>query len=140
MTADPRKADKLLALTERLIEALHDDIAALERGRPREMRSHTPEVQQLLAMYAREAQALGAAALPTLPKVTLDKLTEATSRFRETLAVHNRVLMRVKTCTEGMIRAIAEDVAKKRAQQRPYVPPVNAKPKTPGAIVYNSVV
>jgi hypothetical protein len=140
MTTDPRKIEKLLALTERLIEALHDDIAALERGRPREMRSHTPEVQQLLALYTREANALGAAAIKTLPKNALDKLTDVTSTFREALALHNRVLTRVKSCTEGMIKAIAEDVARKRAQQRPYTPPVNVKPRTPGAIVYNNVV
>jgi len=140
MTTDPRKVEKLLALTERLIEALHDDIAALERGRPREMRSHTAEVQQLLALYTREANALGMAAIKTLPKAAHDRLTEATARFRETLAVHNRVLTRVKACTEGMIKAIAEDVAKKRAQQRPYTPPVNVPPPTPGAIVYNNVV
>ena len=140
MTTDPRKVEKLVILTERLIEALRDDIAALERGRPREMRSHTAEVQQLLALYTREANALGTSAIKTLPKAAHARLTEATSRFRETLAIHNRVLMRVKTCTEAMIKAIAEDVAKKRAQQRPYTPPANVQPRTPGAIVYNNVV
>jgi len=44
---DPRKIERLLVLTERLMKALNEDIAALERGRPREMRSHKPEVQQL---------------------------------------------------------------------------------------------
>jgi len=140
MTTDPRKIDKLLALTARLTEALNDDIAALERGRPREMRSHKPEVQQLLALYSREVQGLSAAAAKGLPKEAQDRLRDATGKFRETLALHNRVLMRVKTCTEGMIRAIADDVAKKRAQQRPYAPTVSGPPRTPGAIVYNNVV
>jgi len=137
---DPRKIEKLLALTARLTEALNDDIAALERGRPREMRSHKPEVQQLLALYSREVQGLSAAMAKALPKEAQDRLRDATGKFRETLALHNRVLTRVKNCTEGMVRAIADDVAKKRAQQRPYSPPVNSPPRTPGAIVYNNVV
>ena len=140
MATDPRKIEKLLVLTERLTEALNDDIAALERGRPREMRSHKPEVQQLLALYSREVQGLNAAAAKGLPREAQDRLMEATAKFRETLALHNRILTRVKTCTEGMIKAIADDVAKKRSAQRPYTPPVNVKPRTPGAIVYNSVV
>ena len=137
---DPRKIEKLLALTARLTEALNDDIAALERGRPREMRSPKPEVQQLLALYGREVQGLSAAAAKALPKEAQNRLREATAKFRETLALHNRILTRVKTCTEGMIRAIADDVAKKRAEKLPYSPPVNTPPRTPGAIVYNNVV
>lgn len=140
MPTDPRKIEKLLALTERLTEALNDDIAALERGRPREMRSHKPEVQQLLALYSREVQSLNAAVAKGLPRDAQDRLMDVTAKFRETLALHNRILTRVKTCTEGMIKAIADDVAKKRAAQRPYTPPVSVKPRTPGAIVYNSVV
>ena len=137
---DPRKIEKLLALTARLTEALNDDITALERGRPREMRSPKPEVQQLLALYGREVQGLSAAAAKGLPKEAQARLRDATAKFRETLALHNRILTRVKNCTEGMIHAIAEDVAKKRAEKLPYSPPVNTKPRTPGAIVYNSVV
>jgi hypothetical protein len=140
MTTDPRKIERLLALTARLTEALNEDIAALERGRPREMRSHKPEVQQLLALYSREVQSLNLAVAKNLPQEAQDRLRDATGRFRETLAMHNRVLTRVKTCTEGMIRAIAEDVAKKRALQVPYAAPVNVKPRVTPAIVYNNVV
>jgi len=137
---DPRKIERLLVLTERLMKALNEDIAALERGRPREMRSHKPEVQQLTALYTREAQALSNAAMKALPKEAHDRLVEATARFREVLALHNRVLTRVRNCTEGMIHAIAEDVAKKRHALKPYAPPTNTKPRAPGAIVYNNVV
>ena len=140
MATDPRRIDKLLVLTARLTEALNDDIKALERGRPREMRSHKAEVAQLLALYSREVQSLSHAQAKNLPREAQDRLREVTGKFRETLALHNRVLMRVKTCTEGMIRAIAEDVAKKRALQVPYAAPVNVKPRVTPAIVYNNVV
>jgi hypothetical protein len=140
MTGDARKIERLMALTARLTEALQTDIAALERGRPREMRSPTLEVQQLTALYSREAASITPAAIKTLPKEAQDKLTEATRRFREVLALHGRKLMRVRTLTEGMIRAIADDVAKRKAQQRPYAPMQTAKPSSPGAIIYNNVV
>ena len=140
MSQDPRKIERLLALTERLKQALEADIAALERGRPREMRSPSAEVQQLTALYTREAAAFSPSIVQALPKDLREKLTGATSRFRDVLTQHGRVLTRVRTCTEGMIRAIADDVAKKRNAQRPYTPVQAAKPRSPGALLYNSVV
>ncbi len=40
-----------------------------------------------------------------------------------------------------MIRAIAEEVERRRAPLRPYASPMRAQPpRTPGAMLYNSVV
>jgi len=139
MTGDPRKIERLMALTERLTEALQADIEALERGRPREMRTPKPDVQQLTAFYRREAESFNAAAVGALPKDARDKLTDATVRFREVVALHARIVTRVKNATEGMIKAIADDVAKRKSAQRPYSPqrPV---PRSADALIYNSVV
>ncbi len=139
MSVDTRKIERLVALTLRLTEALQADIAALERGRPREMRSHQADVQQLTALYTREAQAFSVDAVKSLPREARDQLTQATTRFREVLALHVRILNRVRGATEGMIRAIAEDVAKRRAAQRPYTPKPAAS-RSPGALIHNSVV
>jgi hypothetical protein len=140
MKSDPRKIDRLMALTERLTQALEDDIAALERGRPREMRTPKADVQQLTVLYRNEAAHFTPAAVKDLPKDTRDRLEKATAHFKDVLAVHRRLVTRVKDCTDGMIRAIADDVARKRNAQRPYVPQNVAKPKTPGALIYNRVV
>jgi hypothetical protein len=140
MNGDPRKIERLLALTERLTEALQADIAALERGRPREMRSPKPDVQQLTALYSGEAANVTLAAVNTLPKEARDRLTTATVRFREILTLHGRILTRVKSATEGMIRAIAEEVSRKKSAQRPYSPTPAAKPRSPGAMLFNNVV
>jgi hypothetical protein len=139
VTTDPHKVERLMALTERLTEALSDDIAALERGRPREMRTPQPEVQQLTALYRNEAAYFTLAVVNSMPKDVRDRLSGTTARFKDVLAQHCRVLSRVKTCSEGMIRAIADDVAKSREAQRPYSP-VKSMPKGIGAIVYNKVV
>jgi len=141
MSGDARKIERLMALTERLTEALRADIAALERGRPREMRSPEAEVQQLTLLYSREAASFNPAAVQMLPKEARETLTAATTRFRELLAEHSRILARVKNATEGMIHAIAEDVARKKNSQRPYAPQQAAQRyRSPGAMLYNSVV
>ncbi|MGB8365377.1 MAG: hypothetical protein ACLQUZ_16455 [Rhizomicrobium sp.] len=139
MSVDARKIERLVALTVRLTEALQADIAALERGRPREMHSHRPDVQQMTALYSREAQGFGVDVVKSLPPESREKLTRATARFREVLALHARILTRVRNATEGMIRAIAEDVAKRRNAQRPYAPQPAAT-RSPGALIYNNVV
>ncbi len=134
------QVDRLLVLTERLTEALLADIAALERHRPREMRSPGSEVQQMTALYTREAGGLSPSIVQALPNDAREKLTAATARFREVLAQHGRILLRVRNATEGMVKAIAEDVAKRKSAQRPYAPAAPAKPGSPGAMIYNNVV
>jgi hypothetical protein len=137
---DPRKLERLMALTERLTEALLADIAALEKGRPREMRSPQQDVQQLTALYTREAASLAPSALQSLPKDARERLISATSDFRDVLARHGRVLMRVRSATEGMIRAIADDVAKRKHARRPYAPTMTAASGPTGAMIFNNVV
>jgi hypothetical protein len=139
MNVDPRKIERLVVLTERLTEVLQADIAALERGRPREMRSHQADVQQMTALYSREARAFTIEIVKSLPRDARDRLTAVTARFREVLALHVRILNRVRGATEGMIRAIAEDVARRCNAQRPYSPKPRAA-RSPGALIYNNVV
>ncbi len=61
MSAETPKIERLIAMAERLIEALEADMAALERGKPQEMRTIDPEIQKLSAIYGREAAALNGA-------------------------------------------------------------------------------
>ena len=138
MSTNNAKADRLITITERLTQALQADIAALERGRPREMRSIEPQMQQLAALFARETAAFNHAAMKALPRERHTKLTAAARQFKETLALQIRMVTRVRTISEGMIHAIAEDVARKRNAAKPYAP-VMGKPRSPGALVYNGL-
>jgi hypothetical protein len=130
--------ERVVALTERLTETIRADIAALERGRPSEMGVISPEMQQLAALYAREAGLLRA----QLGKGTSDplqkKLVAATAGFRDALAVHGRVVGHLRRATEGVIRAVAEEVERKRNQSRPYASNL-AAPRRSGAMLYNGV-
>ena len=52
------KMERLRAMTGRLITALTMDVAALEQGRPRELKLIEPEFQRLSAQYEKEAAGL----------------------------------------------------------------------------------
>ncbi|HEY1837280.1 MAG: hypothetical protein WBQ17_04845 [Rhizomicrobium sp.] len=130
------KAGRLIAMAERLTDALKADIAALERGRPREMRSIETDMLQLAALFGRESAAFTVAMSKTIPAATRGTLIEVTKHFKDALAAQTRLVMRTKTISEGMIHAIAEDVARKRSAAKPYAPTIG-RPRSPGAMVYN---
>jgi hypothetical protein len=134
------KIERVIAMAERLIEALKADISALERGTPREMRSTDPEIQQLSAIYGREAAALNANAVKAAPAPLRSKLADVTKRFHEILALHARMIARVKNASEGMIRAIAEEVDRRRIAARPYAAKPSYAPRPAAAMIYNNVV
>lgn len=130
------RAERVLALTKRLADALQGDLEALERGRPAEMRSILPEIQQSLSQYAREAAAVKAQ-VKMLPPGTRAKLSDATKKLHEALARHERRLTCLRNASEGMIRAIVDDVERKRRVTRTYGP--RAGVRAPGAMLYNGV-
>lgn len=130
------RAERVLALTQRLTEALLGDLAALDRGRPGEMRSILPETQKLLSQYAREAAAVKKNA-KVLSADTRSKLSAATSKLHEALARHERRLTCLRNASEGMIRAIVEDVERRKRVTRPYGPRPGLR--TPTAMLYNGL-
>jgi hypothetical protein len=134
------RMERLIALTERLNDALTADIAALESGRPKDMRSIAPDVQQMTALYGREAAGLDPASARTAQPALRDKLFQATKRFHQILARHTRLLTRMRNASEGLIHAIANDVEKKRNAARPYARMAPPMARSTGAMIYNSVV
>ncbi len=143
MSNDPR-IDTVVKMAERLIEALTQDIAMLEAGRPREMTSLDPRIQQLCAQYAHEAARLNRHELLAAPAEQRARLTSTTKRFQEVLGLHTRILTRIRTASEGMIKAVAEEVEKRRSRARPYSPARGARPNAPrpasSSLLYNAVV
>jgi len=136
---DP-KIERIIKLAERLIEALEADIAALERGKPAEMRSADPEIQKLSAIYSREAAGITPSVAKEASAPLRGTLATVTKRFAETLTRHMRIVTRVKNASEGMVRAIAEEVDRMNAPKRTYAAGPEAKPRQPGAMIFNSVV
>lgn len=139
MSANPQ-ATRVLSLTVRLIDALENDIVALKAGKAREMRLPDPEIQQLCLIYGREAAALTPGVIKSLPTEMRAKLKTATQAFHDALGRHDIMLTRVRNASEGMIRAIADEVTRAQNAARPYGARPNTAPPKPSAMLHNSVI
>ena len=138
MTDEPR-IERIIAMAERLIAALEADIAALKAGTPSAMRSTDPDIQRLSALYGREVQTLDPGIARSARADLRAKFIAVTAKIREVLALHARMLTRVRNASEGMIRAIAEEVDRMKAPMRTYGPAAS-QARGGSAMIHNSVV
>lgn len=140
MSGESERIERLVKMAERLMEAVEADIAALKAGRPQAMRTTDPQMQRLSALYGREAQGLARDAVVNVPPALRNRFAETTAKFRELLQLHARMITRVRNASEGMIKAIAEEVDRQSAPARTYSPPQSACARTTQAMIYNSVI
>jgi hypothetical protein len=136
---DQARIERLITMAERLEEALEADIAALKAGSAHNLRTIEPEILKLSALYSREASNLNPDIARRAPAELRKRLFAATTKFRDTLASQARLLARIRGASEGMIRAVAEEIERQRAPLRPYGP-ATAPARTGGAMLYNNVV
>ena len=138
--SDEPRIERMIAMAERLIAALESDIAALTAGNVVSLKTADPEVQKLTAQYGREAQDFDLRIAQAAPVTLRTRFLTITARFREVLQLHTRLLARVKNASEGMIRAIANEVDRMSAPTRVYGPRPGYRPQSSGAMVFNRVV
>ena len=138
--SDEPRIERMIAMAERLIAALESDIAALTAGNVVSLKTADPEVQKLTAQYGREAQDFDLRIAQAAPVTLRTRFLTITARFREVLQLHTRLLARVKNASEGMIRAIANEVDQMNAPTRVYGPHPGYRPQSSGAMVFNRVV
>jgi hypothetical protein len=134
------KVERVISLTDRIADMLGADIAALEKGSAKELRTNDPTVQQLTLLYAREAGTVNAVIVKAVPAELRQKLAASTKRMNDTLKRHQRIITRVRNASEGMIRAVASEVERQRRFQRNYSRVPAAKPQSTGSLLYNNVV
>lgn len=137
---DDAKIERLIEMAERLVAALQDDITALQQGRPAHLRTADPEIQRLTATYGREAHGFDPRLAQNAPASLRQRFVATTARFREILQLHSRLLARMKNASEGMIKAIADEVNRAHAPTRTYGPRPGIAPQSSGAMMFNSVV
>ena len=137
---DPDRIERMIALAERLVAVLESDIAALKSGNPGALASNDPEVQKLTALYGREAHNFDIRIAQAAPVGLRTRFMAITVKFREVLQLHTRLLARVKNASEGMIKAITEEVNRMNAPTRTYGPRPTYGAQSAGAMVFNRVV
>jgi hypothetical protein len=137
-----RRIENLLAMSNRLCDAIAADIKALEEGAFGKLTSTDPEIGRLCALYGREVMALkNAGGIKTVPVELVAALRESGGRLNKLLGHHESLVACMRQASEGLIQAVAEEVEKTRKRGAPYS--ANPKPKhqtSSGAIVYNKIV
>jgi len=119
--ADDR-AQQLITLTERLTQRLEAETRAYEARRPQDAASGAEEALRLANLYRHESlhirqnPSLIAGARAELRA----RLIKATKTFQTVLARHGRAVTAAKTLTEGLVKAIASEVAAQRGRAAGY--------------------
>lgn len=138
ISADDRVA-QLTGLTERLTELLTAEAAAFEARRPHEAAPMSEETARLANLYRHESARIKAdpSLVADAPAAARRRLVRSTQSFETVLARHGRALAAAKQITEGIVQAIAEEVASVRDARSPYGANARAPAADASAITLN---
>ncbi|WP_374470130.1 flagellar basal body protein [Phenylobacterium sp.] len=118
------RVEQLIILTERLTELIAVECQAFEGRRPQDAAANIEETGRLANLYRHESTRVRAdpRLVQGAPPAQRQRLIQATKAFDAVLARHGRAIEAAKTVTEGLVRAIAEEVAGQRQQVSGYGP------------------
>jgi len=116
------RVDQLIVLTQRLTELIALEAAAFEQRRPHEAAKYIEETSRLANLYRHEsARVRGDPSLvQAAPAAQRTALVRATEAFDAVLARQGRAIEAARTITEGLVRAIADEVAAQRTEVAGY--------------------
>jgi hypothetical protein len=118
------RVDQLILLTERLTALIALEAQAFEQRRPQDVAPHIEETARLANVYRHESTRVRAnpELVAQAPHDQRLRLVRATEAFDAVLARQGRAIAAAKTVTEGLVRAIANEVASQRQQASTYGP------------------
>jgi hypothetical protein len=133
------RMEQLVALTERLTALIAEQLRAFEAHRPQDAAINAEETAKLANLYRHESLRVKGdpALLEGAPTHLKEKLIAATRAFDAVLARHGRAVEAAKTITEGLIRAIAEEVSTQRGAVASYGPKAMQAPRSATAVALN---
>jgi len=133
------RVDQLILLTERLTELVALEAHAFESRRPQDAAIHVEETAKLANIYRHESARVRANPdlVKACPLAQRTRLIRATEAFDAVLARQGRALAAAKTVTEGLVRAIAEEVANQRQKGVSYGADAISAPAGATAITLN---
>ncbi len=134
------RAGQLLALTERLTERLVAETALFEARRPQAAAAGLAQTAELAALYRAESVRLRGdpSLLQGAAPERMRALVAATQRFEGVLARHGRAVGAARRVSEGLMGAIAEEVARNRAAGAGYGPTARPASSDASAITLNA--
>lgn len=118
------RVDQLIILTERLTDLIAQQCQCFEQHRPQDAARLMEECSRLANLYRHESTRVRAdpGLVTAAPAELRKRLMRATEAFDAVLARHGRAVAAARTVTEGLVRAIAEEVATRREQLAGYGP------------------
>lgn len=133
------RVDQLIILTERLTELVAAQAQAFEQRRPQDAAALMEETARLANLYRHESARVRAnpGLVSGAPLDQRTRLVRATEAFDAVLARQGRALEAAKTVTEGLVRAIADEVAAQRLKGATYGPGASAPKAAATAITLN---
>lgn len=121
----------ITSLTRRLAEVIVAENRLLEERRPAETKPLVEQKGRLSTAYAQEMERVrkngGITAFGTAEQ--LRELKRQTANFQRLLEDHRRLVERGKTLTEGILKAIGDEVASRNRPSQAYGK--NARPERP---------
>lgn len=141
---DPsERVELLLKMTQRLTGLLDQETALFEAHHPRDAIVLQAEKQHLANIYRKETARIAQdrALVNTAPAERRTALAQATGAFHDALERNQIAGLAMRQVTEGIVRAVADEVAKTRAAPASYAPgrPA-ARPAPSGPITLNKSI
>jgi len=139
---DPaERVELLIRMTERLTDLLERETELFETQRADQTRAFQAEKQQLANIYRKETARIAEdpARIASAPAERRAALAGATQGFNDALARNQVAGMAMRQVTEGIVRAVADEMVKTRGAAPGYGPAKSA-PGDPTAITLNRSV
>ncbi|CAN5450877.1 flagellar basal body protein FlbY [soil metagenome] len=123
-TGPDDRVEQLIILTERLTDLIARQANAFEARRPHEAAQYVDEIAKLANLYRHESTRVRAsiALVAGAEPARRLRLFRATEAFDAVLARQGRAVTAAKTVTEGLVRAIAQEIAEQRPNASGYGP------------------
>ena len=116
------RVEQLIILTERLTGLIERETNLLKERRPNEIADFQDERSKLSNLYAQEMELIkhNASLIEGAPTNLKQELKDLTGTFHSRLDEHKAYLTRIRSVTEGMVRAVADEISKKNKADAGY--------------------
>ncbi|MCA6228084.1 MAG: flagellar basal body protein [Phenylobacterium sp.] len=120
--------NQMIALTERLTQLIAAEAQAFESNRPQDAAALVEETSRLANLYRLESMRIRSNPdlIAPAPPEDRKRLLQATEAFDAVLARQGRALEAARAVTEGLVQAIANEVAAQRSRGVGYGPGAQA--------------
>jgi hypothetical protein len=111
------RAEQLLAMTQRLVGLVDEEIAAVKARKLDASSSNWDEKEKLVHAWRLEVARIKAdpKQMTGLSPARKDALKASARDLEDRLQAHERALAAARTVTEGLVRSIAAEIAQSRA-------------------------